>query len=86
MKTAYFNRFCIDLPDEAVTDCYHRGRCDDDVEFWHKRLDLSHIPSEDLTAELREYGAWNDVELSNREENELRIIWIAAGNIQEETE
>lgn len=88
MKTAYFNRFTLDLPDEAIADCSHQGPCDDDVAHWHKdsrvQAALSEIPDNALAAELAEYGAWEDAELLDRKHNEEIIIWLAAGNIADE--
>jgi hypothetical protein len=84
-KWATFNRFEIEMPVEAVNDCHHQGACDEDVEYWQRKIDLSHISDEKLSAELKEYGAWDADELSDREANERRIIWLAAGNIQEES-
>jgi hypothetical protein len=45
---------------------------------------LDKISAYSLRAELREYGAWNEEELSNHEDNLARILWIACGNIREE--
>ena len=42
---------------------------------------LAKITDERLIKELKEYGCWED--FSDREENEQRIIWIAAGDISE---
>jgi maleate cis-trans isomerase len=82
MKTAYFNRFLLELPDEAVYDCAHQGSCDEDVDFWASRVDRQNITNEDLAAELKEYGAWDSKELQDDEANWKRIIWIAAGDIK----
>lgn len=81
---ATFNRFEFQMPGDAVEECHHQGACDSDVEYWQKKIDLSHISDADLAAELREYGAWDETELADRVANERRIIWLAAGNIQEE--
>lgn len=78
-----FNRFEIELPEDAVTDCSHRGECYDDVSHWQTKIDLSHIADNELSEELSEYGAWDEEELQNREDNEKRIVWIAAGNIKD---
>jgi len=65
----------------------HAGQCDDDVRF------LSRLPSvarqlrelnpENLRRELKEYGAWDESELSDHEQNCQRILWIAAGDIRD---
>jgi hypothetical protein len=83
MKTAYFNRFNLDLPDQCVLDCSRIGSCDDDVSLWATRVTRI-ISSEAIKAELQEYGAWEDDELNDDEQNWKRIIWIAAGDIKEE--
>ena len=85
MKTAFFNRFSLDLPDECVIDCAHQGPCDEDVEFWFLKLDTSQFPSADaIRAELRECGAWDKDELIDNDANLRRLIWIAAGQIRDE--
>jgi len=85
MNTAYFNRFTLDMPDEAVLDCSHQGQCDDDVAHWSSKIQRpADITAETLRAELKEYGAWDSDELNDDEQNWQRLIWIAAGNIKEE--
>ena len=82
MEEAYFNYFDIRIPSDAVADCSHSGRCDEDVEYWHSFVDFSHISDADLELELGECGA--DWDLSDRRDNELRLLWLAACNIREE--
>lgn len=84
MKHWDFERFTLSLPDDAVPACSHQGPCDDDVEFWHREVAFGHVSDQDLADELREYGAWDAEGLRDREENERRILWIAACNIREE--
>ena len=86
-RTAFFDRFSIEIPVEAIGDCSHQGACDEDVEFWQRmmaraEMDISEISDEDLSEELSEYGA--DWDLSDRDDNEQRIIWIACCNLKEE--
>lgn len=81
--TTSFNYIEFDLPLTCIKDCSHSGQCDDDVSYWKNRLNLQ-IDSELLRRELKEYGAWNSEELSNHDDNLLRIIWIAAGNLRDE--
>jgi hypothetical protein len=83
-KTATFNRFEIDLPDEAVADCSHQGDCDGDVAYWEPHITIEATPDQ-IRAELREYGAWDADELADDEANRRRIIWCAACNIKEES-
>lgn len=86
MKTAYFNRFSLDLPNITVAACSHQGACDNDVAHWATKISRPEaITPEKLSAELREYGAWDDDELADDKANWHRVIWIAAGNIQDDT-
>lgn len=65
----------------------HSGRCDDDVAEGRKvpeiAAQLAKIDPEVLRSELREYGAWDDLELSDHESNLDRILWLAAGDIRD---
>jgi hypothetical protein len=47
---------------------------------------LSKWDREKLRLTLKEYGAWDDVELSNHVENIRRMLWIAANDVMEEPE
>jgi hypothetical protein len=38
------------------------------------------IPDAILKTRLEDFGAWDEDELSSREENEKRALWILAGN------
>lgn len=86
---AYFNRFQIKMTMAEAKAAYHRGMCDDDVEALlrkpHIRNQLEKIKMEDIQAELKEYGAWDRGELQEFHNNRLRILWIAAGDIVEES-
>lgn len=63
--------------------------CDSDVESLVNnpkiRRQLDKIPAEKIRAELKEYGAWDETELADHEENKRRVVWLAAGNITEES-
>lgn len=85
MPTAIFNRFEFEMPEQAVEECHHMGSCDEEVSAWQPVLapNLTHIPDQDLAAELKEYGAWDDAQLQDRDDNEQRILWLAAGDIQD---
>jgi hypothetical protein len=78
--------FYLTLEDAGIG--HHSGQCDADVEYLrgvpYIAKQLAEIDSATLAGELREYGAWDDVELSNHDENLARILWIACGDIQEE--
>lgn len=79
-------RFEFKMPGQAVLDCHHQGACDEDVEYWlpKAREWLKDVSDEDLNAALKEYGAWDEEEREDRDDNIRRLIWIAAGDIQED--
>lgn len=88
METAQFNRFELELKEEDVDRCSHPGGCDDDVysvpQHGYVIEQLERISKEALRAELKEYGSWDSGELADDAQNRQRIVWLAAGDIQEE--
>lgn len=88
MPFATFSRFEIELPRDDAEAGYHTGRCDDDIESLryvaHVRAQLDRLDPDALRAELKEYGAWDDDELSDHDANLTRILWLACGNIVED--
>lgn len=85
---AYFERFEIQMTKKQALQGSHLGRCDDDIqqllELPTIKRQFSRIDHAKIQAELKEYGAWDEQELSNIQENQARILWIACGNIREE--
>lgn len=81
---ASFNSFEIKMTKAQALSASHQGQCDDDVASLVAlpviRRQLNKISNSVLAAELREYGVWTAVDLSDRQANEYRIIWIAAGD------
>lgn len=84
---AQFERFQIAMTRKQATASSHSGQCIDDVrELLKDRKiirQLEAIGPDKIREELEEYGAWNDEELANEQDNKERIVWIAAGNIVE---
>lgn len=88
MFTASFEYFEITLSAEVAKLCSRSGDCDDDVTrclaLPEVAAELKKLDKNNLLKELKEYGAWDDSELNNHDENLKRILWITAGNIREE--
>jgi hypothetical protein len=63
----------------------HQGACDNDIAVLRQipaiRRQLAKVDPELLKSELREYGAWDDAELSDHEANLSRLLWIMCGDI-----
>lgn len=87
MKTAYFERFSIDMTMTQALSASHQGQCDSDVvtllEASPIKEQLDKISPDSIREELKEYGAWHETELHDDNENRLRIVWIAACDIRE---
>jgi hypothetical protein len=83
---AQFERFEIKMTKNQALSASHSGACDDDIAYLLTlpaiKKQLAKIADNTLAEELKEYGAWED--FSNRDDNNARIIWLAACNIREE--
>ena len=44
---------------------------------------IKSIDPEQLKKELNDFGAWDEDELNNHEDNLMRWVWISAGDIVE---
>jgi hypothetical protein len=75
----------IDLDDAHSGS--HQGQCDDDVQALSSvpyiAAQLDAIDPALLADELREYGAWDDEQLADHDQNIQRILWLACGDIVE---
>jgi hypothetical protein len=69
---------------DIVNNCHHMGRCDVDVENAAHYFEVDK-PSE-LRKYLKEFGAWDEEELKNDVDNLHRLLFLMAGDIQEQGE
>ena len=91
---ASFNHFEMRLLGQCIIDCCHSGSCDDDVAYWTPKMleqiekdNFANKPTiEKVKIELKEYGAWDEEELSDEDANWRRLIWCAACNVAEDDE
>lgn len=84
---ATFNHgFEIEMTLAQAQSGSHQGACDAEVATLVTDLSdqLDDIPADDIRAELKEAGAWDDTELADDAQNRHRIVWQAACSIQEE--
>ena len=67
----------------------HQGQCDSDVQWLSEqpkiRRQLAKIDPALLASELSAYGAWDEVELADHQQNLQRLLWLACGDIVEES-
>lgn len=91
MKTYHWTssngRLHLTLSEDQVSTCAHSGDCEADVRWTLAEDDIESQVAEwdpgDLKRELREYGAWDDEELSDHEMNIVRMLWLAANDCRE---
>jgi hypothetical protein len=87
--TSSSGRIEIQMTLEQAQSASHQGKCDEDVEALAKepaiKAQLDAIDATTLRGELQEYGSWDETELSDHDQNLQRILWLAAGDIVEES-
>lgn len=87
--TAHFNYIDgIELEEWIIDSSPMSGSCDNFIEEIIANeeeviSELNSLDKEQLVKELREYGAWDEEELADHNQNLRRILWIAIGDIQE---
>jgi len=66
---------------------HHQGQCDQDIEDLRRvpsiKKQLDRLDPDRVREVLRDYGAWDDDELSDHDDNLDRLLWIACGDIVE---
>jgi hypothetical protein len=86
--TSSSGRIEFQLTREQVMQGHHQGACDDDVAALANDStitdQLSRVSTDIMALELREYGAWSEEELADRDANIRRLIWLACGDIQDQ--
>ena len=78
-------RIELKLSADDISTGYHSGACDADIDWLRKQphiaKQLDDIDPALLKSELKEWGAWDDDELSEHEANLARILWLACGDL-----
>lgn len=85
---AYFEYLTLNITKKQALQGSHQGPCDDDIaellQADNIRRQLNKIPPADIAKELKQFGAWDETELQDHEQNRARLLWIACGNIRDE--
>jgi hypothetical protein len=76
---------------EQASKGYHQGQCDADIAELRTDPQIAEqfdkIGPAAVREILKEYGTWNEVELSDHEANLDRLLWIACADlVEQETE
>jgi hypothetical protein len=65
----------------------HQSSCDQDINELLQdpviKWQLNKLDPSLIAKELQEYGAWDEKELQNIEQNKARLLWIACSEIIE---
>jgi len=87
-KYWYSNAIELEIELEDAEQGSHQGSCDNDIEELidvpYIRAQLDTVDPGKLIEDLGEYGAWDDDELEDHEQNLRRLLWLACGDITEE--
>ncbi len=66
---------------------HHQGQCDQDIADLRRvpsiKKQLDRLDPDRVREVLRDYGAWDDDDLSDHDANLDRLLWIACGDIVE---
>ena len=85
--TESLGRIELQITKKQAQSCSHAGQCDVDVEALKLNpsiaRQLKKLDPVIVSAALKEYGAWNDLELSDHNENLTRLLWVACCDVSE---
>tara|TARA_R100000781_G_scaffold45941_1_gene31104 strand:- start:1914 stop:2207 length:294 start_codon:yes stop_codon:yes gene_type:complete len=73
------------IPQECINDCSHSGQGIDNVQYWVKKLDFDFNKDQGIDY-LKAYGAWDDEQLLNHNDNKERVLWIACCDMSDSQE
>ena len=77
----------INITKKQALKGYHSGQCDEDIAELRQapaiKRQLAKLDKAVLIDELRHWGAWDDEELQNHDENLDRFLWLACADIVE---
>jgi hypothetical protein len=75
----------LQLTQDDVAMGYHSGSCDASIADLRRApriaAQLDAIDPALLRSELKEWGAWDDKQLADHDENQSRILWLACGDL-----
>lgn len=72
------------VPGEAILDLTASGPVDDAAEYWAqdgRTWGWGEVDPADVAADLAEYGAWDEEDLADEDQNRERFLWTASGQV-----
>jgi|ERR1700733_11924611 len=86
--TSGSGRIELQMTMEQAESVSHSGECDEDVKELSRvpaiAAQLAKIDSAVLSAELKEYGAWDEEERADHDQNLQRLLWLAGADIADQ--
>jgi hypothetical protein len=86
--TESLGRIELKITKAQAESCSHPGPCDNDVAALRTvpaiRRQLDKLEPSLVAECLKGYGAWDDEELSDHEQNLNRLLWIACCDLAEQ--
>jgi len=77
----------LNITKAVANECSRSGDNEYSVNYYMNlpkyKKQLLKLDKEQVRNELNEYGAWEDDELENHEDNLQRLFWLACGNISD---
>jgi hypothetical protein len=77
----------LNITKSQAAGASHQGACDESVLALSKEKtiarQLAKIDPAILASELKEYGAWDETELADHDQNLQRLLWLACGDIND---
>ena len=87
--TDSFNLIELNITQAQAYMGHHQGPCDSDIKMLRNfpsiKRQLNCLDPLKVREVLREYGAWDADDLSDHDANLDRLLWIACGDIVEES-
>ena len=84
---AQFEQIELNITKNQALIGYHQGQCADDIAHLRTipaiRRQLNKLNPETVANELDRWGAWDETELKNHDENLNRLLWLACADIIE---
>jgi hypothetical protein len=76
------------IPRQMIEDCSHSGACDEEVNYWKRRLgeSLDKLPRGSVRKGLISYGAWTESQIKDWGDCASRVLWLMACSAKENGE
>ena len=74
------------VPGETLIDLTASGPVDDAAEYWShegRTWGWGDVDPSDVAVDLAEYGAWDEEDLKDEDQNRERFLWTASGMVTE---